>query len=870
MKTIVRVIAAFIALVGLACCTKDNPESPEKNPTGNTLVTLTANQENTGIRAGISSGDSKVINWTKNDVISVIDGAGKNVEFKLTEGDGTSAGIFKGEVTQEADNYMALYPYQKDVTASEESLKGVVLKSEQTAVPGSFDPEAALMMSATETGSTNLSFKNIVGFVKVTPTVSCVRITLVSNNTDDKLAGTADISMSNGEPIANVTANASSGVSIVGNIEAGKTYYIAIYPTAMPSGFRLVFTTSDGQDTYKNTAKALEIKRNLVTNLGRVEGVADEYPYVTFKAASEQTFKMTLAEGITGLEYSVGDADWESVVSDAEVKFGGDLGALRLRGKNPSGTAVYKEGTFQVLFSQIGFADENVPVGCTGDIRTLIDWENYGTTSTKDARFFKLFQDCTSLTTAPELPATELADRCYSFMFSGCKALKVAPELPAMELADYCYAQMFGGCTALTEVPELPATKLADSCYSRMFQGCTSLTKMQELPAMELANSCYYLMFSGCTELMEASALPAGHLPQNAYYGMFLSCSSLTEMPLISAVSAEGFAMGDMFEKCSNLVKVYDLKVESFSGSNNCQWMFSGCASLTEAPVLPAKVVTYRCYAGMFSGCKSLKKAPELPAETISDYSYQNMFAGCSNLESGPDVLPANKVCPYSYESMFKYCSKLTKAPKIMAEELAHMCFASMFADCVSLIEAPHLPATTLATYCYCGMFGGCIAMSVPPDLPAMTLAANCYLRMFNDCTALSAAPVLPATTLSPDCYNMMFGGCVSLTEIPDLPAKTLVNSCYMYMFRGCTGLTKVVLPEATMAKLSYGYMFQNCSNLAEVTIKVNNYDDSSSFQSWLDGTASQGTIHIRPGLNFQSKRWLLPSGWTVLEDVTD
>ena len=31
-----------------------------------------------------------------------------------------------------------------------------------------------------------------------------------------------------------------------------------------------------------------------------------------------------------------------------------------------------------------------------------------------------MFHECTSLTSAPELPATELADDCYSYMFSGC------------------------------------------------------------------------------------------------------------------------------------------------------------------------------------------------------------------------------------------------------------------------------------------------------------------------------------------------------------------------------------------------------------------------------------------------------------------
>jgi hypothetical protein len=60
-------------------------------------------------------------------------------------------------------------------------------------------------------------------------------------------------------------------------------------------------------------------------------------------------------------------------------------------------------------------------------------------------------------------------------MFDGCTSLTTAPELPATTLADYCYEYMFYGCTSLTTAPELPATTLNESCYENMFQGCTSL-----------------------------------------------------------------------------------------------------------------------------------------------------------------------------------------------------------------------------------------------------------------------------------------------------------------------------------------------------------------------------------------------------------
>ena len=89
-------------------------------------------------------------------------------------------------------------------------------------------------------------------------------------------------------------------------------------------------------------------------------------------------------------------------------------------------------------------------------------------------------------------------------MFQICKSLTQAPTLPATTLADICYGDMFYNCTSLTQAPALPATTLADGCYRSMFGGCTSLTQSPTLPAITLAVDCYYDMFRDCTSLIKA------------------------------------------------------------------------------------------------------------------------------------------------------------------------------------------------------------------------------------------------------------------------------------------------------------------------------------------------------------------------------
>ena len=275
-------------------------------------------------------------------------------------------------------------------------------------------------------------------------------------------------------------------------------------------------------------------------------------PYITFTANGEQKFKMTITDNytISGLQYSVNNGKWKNVVANEEVTFGGTNGDLRLRGTNINGTASAWS------CSTITFTDKNVKVACTGDIRTLLDWRIYNIVETNNARFRNLFKDCAVLTSAPELPATTLANECYHSMFSGCTSLTSAPKLPATKLADNCYQYMFYGCTSLTSAPELSATKLAFNCYYGMFCGCTSLTSAPKLPATKLEYLCYSTMFKNCTSLESAPELPAKKLADYCYYEMFYGCTSLTSAPKLSAIELAESCYYKMFYSCENLLSV--------------------------------------------------------------------------------------------------------------------------------------------------------------------------------------------------------------------------------------------------------------------------------------------------------------------------
>ena len=406
----------------------------------------------------------------------------------------------------------------------------------------------------------------------------------------------------------------SSTITIIPAAQAsGNDVYIFLPASSgYSAGHSFTFGVTTTNNNYYEAT--LTIPANMSIQKGKLYtadmALTTAIPYVTFSALEEQTFILgTNVESLySKLEYSVGNGEWTTIpdnVYDSPIPFGGTHGDLRLRGKSSIGTA--DGSSYESNFSIISFNNVNVPVACTGDIRTLVDWENYATAITSNAKFCKLFSDCTQLTSAPALPAINLPAECYAMMFYGCESLTTAPVLPATALADGCYYMMFRGCTQLATAPELPATALARNCYAMMLYGCTSLTSAPALPATALANGCYSSMFYGCKSLATAPALLATTLADGCYSNMFSGCSSLTTAPALPVTT---------------------LKPNCYDG------MFKGCISLTSAPELPATTLEQSCYSGMFYGCTQLTTAPVLPATTLVDFCYINMFNGCTKLNN--------------------------------------------------------------------------------------------------------------------------------------------------------------------------------------------------------------------------------------------
>ena len=210
------------------------------------------------------------------------------------------------------------------------------------------------------------------------------------------------------------------------------------------------------------------------------------------------TFQKSTDGGLTWEEHTIGvyDPD-EGDTADLDVITLDEGESIIFKGVNSENFTVGDPENEEGIF--VGFYLDG-SAAASGDITSLINGVG-GDATVQFMQFYSMFYGCTGLTTAPSLPATTLAEYCYSGMFSGCTGMTTAPSLPATTLAEYCYDSMFSGCTGMTTAPSLPATTLAESCYGGMFGGCTGLTTAPSLPATTLAEYCYSSMLYGCTGL---------------------------------------------------------------------------------------------------------------------------------------------------------------------------------------------------------------------------------------------------------------------------------------------------------------------------------------------------------------------------------
>ena len=292
----------------------------------------------------------------------------------------------------------------------------------------------------------------------------------------------------------------------------------------------------------------------------------------------------------------------------------------------------------------------------------------------------------------------------------------------------------------ITTAPELPATELAESCYYCMFQYCTKLTKAPTLPATQLKKDCYFSMFEGCTLLNTVRVYFSDWGKENstthwlnrvAGKGEFL-CPD--ELPQTRGESYIPTGWGVNPDYLCFTAEEANAKVALKKQGN-------------PSPVslkYSTDRITWSNYIPGTTGDITLAKKGDkvwfratLTNNSFYDdsdnyyyFTFSKKITASGNVMSLLDATCQQDSVPESaFRGLFQNCDKLTTAPELPATHLADNCYSGMFRGCSSLTKAPSLPATKLANSCYSGMFRECTTLTESPTLPAIELALKSLLH---------------------------------------------------------------------------------------------------------------------------------------------
>ena len=348
------------AAVAAISCAKENLPVENETPTPEVELvpmTFTASYAEADAETKVAY-ENGVTVWKLGDKIMVISSTGTATEFEATEvtNEGKSA-TFEG-LTENADEYYAVYPASaykgtpEYVTDAAGGKLVVEVPQVQQAVAGTFHPSAILCIANTK--GTEFMFKHSCAFLKFNIAapegVKSVRLKV---NGSDNVAGIGYVGVNATDmnpKYASSDANMSKYDMITlnapeGGFEAGKDYFIAMRANSCPNGITAYIEYLDNVKMRTNTNQVFTNGSiGKIRNLGQLDkNLSDITPYDTYtlgldimvagKAINKATYgDATLVTKTQGIDKS----GVYFVNSDATANFNsGITGNLIVIGNNP-------------------------------------------------------------------------------------------------------------------------------------------------------------------------------------------------------------------------------------------------------------------------------------------------------------------------------------------------------------------------------------------------------------------------------------------------------------------------------------------------------------------------------------------------------
>lgn len=208
--------------------------------------------------------------WEYGDEIGCFAGMNVNLAFTNSEEDPTT---FTGSVLGEPAMYSFYFPFNSKATADGTTVTSI-LPSEQLLETGQYGTPPPMAAQSADPSNQGVAFHNACGLIRFGVRSSMDRVLVKASfegNNGEALAGTYTMDMASETPVAKITADAKTRLTLAGNVEMGANklypFVVALPPTNFEEGFTITLTDASGCTMTKTFTKALDLRRNLAVNV---------------------------------------------------------------------------------------------------------------------------------------------------------------------------------------------------------------------------------------------------------------------------------------------------------------------------------------------------------------------------------------------------------------------------------------------------------------------------------------------------------------------------------------------------------------------------------------------------------------------------
>ena len=481
--------------------------------------------------------------------------------------------------------------------------------------------------------------------------------------------------------------------------------------------------------------------------------------------------------------------------------------------------------------------------------------------TTDVTRFKGMFAMCTSLEdiNLSTFDITSAAD--VTRMFWQCAKLESFGYSSGFDTkyANY-FDRLYAECPSLTSVPELDIRSAYDIQY--VFYGCEALTDVvlkgagecrlglpKELTGTDwftqMGNNSLSNLLNGCKALksIRIQDLDLTYITSlNNIFNNNDLRASVNKIELLNVKASNMTSTSALFRGFEQLTYV---DLTGFEGGSkedgiyvNASSMFNGCTSLTGSKDEGDSPVNYfelggfdRCVSNaesMFSGCTSLTTVGEDGIHIDHASNIKNMFANCGSLSTIKLVgagMGSDPGCPLTVGNttgVFSGCSLLKDITISDINFVSLTGFGTIFTSAKGSLESVTFEKVAIPEVTtFANLFQNAGALKTVTFTETETKYVTSMRCMFEGCTNLTTGNLGGLDTSSAEDMAYMFKNCKSLT-IADLGLDTTSAKNMYEMFRGCdaegnttTGDAGIHVDNATTLQ----GMFQDCSHLTEVKL---------------------------------------------------